>query len=154
MAIEIERKFLVTSDAWRPGAVGVLFRQGYLCVEPERTVRVRLEGEIGKLTIKGKTEGIRRAEYEYSIRSDEASEMLDQLCLLPLIEKKRYRVEHAGLLWEIDEFYGDNAGLIVAEVELTSEEQQLELPGWVGQEVSGETRYYNANLVRKPFKDW
>ena len=154
MAIEIERKFLVTSDAWRPGAVGVLFRQGYLCVEPERTVRVRLEGEIGKLTIKGKTEGIRRAEYEYSIRSDEASEMLDQLCLLPLIEKKRYRVEHAGLLWEIDEFYGDNAGLIVAEVELSSEEQEFELPGWVGQEVSGETRYYNANLVRKPFKDW
>ena len=80
--------------------------------------------------------------------------MLDQLCLLPLIEKNRYRVEHAGLLWEIDEFYGDNAGLIVAEIELCSEEQELELPGWVGQEVSGETRYYNANLVRKPFKDW
>ncbi len=154
MAIEIERKFLVSSDAWRQGAVGVPFRQGYLSVEPERTLRVRLEGEVGKLTIKGITEGIRRAEYEYSIPPGEASELLDRLCLRPLIEKTRYRVEHAGLLWEIDEFYGDNAGLIVAEVELTSEAQKFELPDWVGQEVSGEIRYYNANLVSKPFKDW
>lgn len=154
MATEIERKYLVRNDAWREGTRGILFRQGYLSAEPDRTVRVRLEGDIGKLTIKGKTEGIRRSEYEYQIPLQEATELLNTLCLRPLIEKTRYRVEHAGLIWEIDEFYGANEGLVMAEVELESEETEISLPDWVGQEVSDNPRYYNANLVALPFKNW
>lgn len=154
MAVEIERKFLVLNDSWRKNAMGVLFRQGYLSAEPDRTVRVRLEGDLGKLTIKGKTEGISRSEYEYDIPQQDASELLDKLCLQPLIEKTRYRVEHGGLIWEIDEFYGANEGLMIAEVELESEQMEIELPDWIGQEVSDNPRYYNANLVREPFKDW
>lgn len=154
MAREIERKFLVVTDAWREVAVGTLFRQGYLSVAPERTLRVRLEGECGKLTVKGKSQGIVRAEYEYAIPQSDAAELLDNLCLRPLIEKTRYRVEYAGQLWEVDEFHGENAGLIVAEIELESAEQEFELPDWVGQEVSAEPRYFNANLVRNPYKNW
>jgi len=154
MPIEIERKFLVSADSWRQGATGTLFRQGYLCTDPERTVRVRLAGDRGTLTIKGKTEGISRAEFEYPIPAAEAADLLDRLCLLPLIEKKRYRVEHAGKTWEIDEFFGDNEGLILAEVELESADAQVELPSWVGREVSDDPRYYNANLVQHPFSRW
>ncbi len=154
MGIEIERKFLVLDDSWRENAMGILFRQGYLSVEPHRTVRVRLEGDIGKLTIKGKTAGISRLEYEYQIPRQEAMELLDNLCLRPLIEKTRYRVEYAGLIWEVDEFYGANDGLILAEVELESEEAEFERPDWAGQEVSGNPRYYNSNLVKAPFAEW
>ena len=154
MAIEIERKFLVTNNSWRENVMGILFRQGYLSAESERTVRVRLEGDVGKLTIKGKTEGISRSEYEYEIPRQEAAEMLDTLCLKPLIEKTRYRIEHAGLVWEVDEFYGANEGLILAEVELESEDTKFELPDWVGQEVSGNPRYYNSNLVKDPYTEW
>lgn len=154
MAKEIERKFLLGNDSWRPGAGGTLFRQGYLSTDPERTVRVRLEGERGVLTIKGLSRGISRAEFEYPIPAAEAAELLDTLCLQPLIEKTRYRVEHAGHLWEIDEFAGDNAGLVLAEVELASEDEALELPPWVGAEVSTDPRYFNANLVRHPFRSW
>ncbi|MHB1399999.1 MAG: CYTH domain-containing protein [Trichloromonadaceae bacterium] len=154
MAEEIERKFLVSNDSWRPGASGTLFRQGYLSTDPERTVRVRLEGERGVLTIKGLSRGIRRAEFEYPIPAAEAAVLLDTLCLQPLIEKTRYRVEHAGHLWEIDEFAGDNAGLLLAEVELSSEDEAVELPLWVGAEVSSDPRYFNANLIRHPFRRW
>ena len=154
MAREIERKFLVTDDSWRENAIGVLFRQGYLSAEPDRTVRVRLEGDIGKLTIKGKTEGISRQEYEYEIPRQDAAELLDNLCLKPLIEKTRYRVEHAGLVWEVDEFYGANEGLILAEIELESEDMEIVLPIWAGQEVSDNPRYYNASLVKDPFQNW
>jgi len=154
MGIEIERKFLVSDDSWRENAMGILFRQGYLSAEADRTVRVRLEGDIGKLTIKGKTEGISRSEYEYEIPQQEAVELLDTLCLRPLIEKTRYRIEHDGLIWEVDQFYGANEGLILAEVELESEEAEFSLPGWAGQEVSDNPRYYNANLVTDPFTEW
>ena len=154
MAVEIERKFLVLDDSWREGAMGILFRQGYLSTEPERTVRVRLEGDTGKLTIKGKSIGISRSEYEYQIPSADAAELLDNLCLRPLIEKTRYRVEYAGQVWEIDEFHGDNDGLVIAEIELETESVAFEQPGWVGQEVSGEPRYYNASLVKNPYKNW
>lgn len=154
MAEEIERKFLVCNDSWRPGVRGTLFRQGYLSTDPERTVRVRLEGERGVLTIKGLTRGISRAEFEYSIPAAEAAVLLDSLCLQPLIEKTRYRIEHAGQLWEIDEFAGDNAGLVLAEVELTCEEEAVELPPWAGAEVSTDPRYFNANLVGHPFCRW
>jgi len=154
MPIEIERTFLVTGDSWRREAGGTLLRQGYLCTDPERTVRVRLAGEGATLTIKGKTEGISRAEFEYPIPAAEGAELLDRLCLRPLIEKTRYRLNHAGRVWEIDEFFGDNTGLVLAEVELESADAPLELPAWAGREVSDDPRYYNANLVQSPFTTW
>ena len=159
MSVEIERKFRVKNDAWRLDAhgqriAGVPFRQGYLPTQDETTVRVRLQGNEARLTIKGKTRGLSRAEYEYSIPVDDANEMLSNLCQKPLIEKVRYRREESGLIWEIDEFGGDNAGLIVAEVELEAEDQHVSLPQWVGQEVSADDRYYNVNLVRNPYTSW
>ena len=154
MGKEIERKFLVTNDSWRSDAAGVRYRQGYLSTEPERTARIRIAGDNAYLTIKGKSEGATRLEYEYPIPVADADEMLEHLCLRPIIEKTRYKVEHAGMTWEIDEFEGDNAGLLMAEVELQSEDQTVEFPDWVGEEVTGDERYYNANLIAKPFTTW
>jgi adenylate cyclase len=154
MSREIERKFLVRSDAWRQGASGKAYRQGYLSVDPDRTVRVRVAGDAAFLTVKGRAEGAARAEYEYAIPRAEAEEMLDRLCLRPLIEKTRYRIPHEGLVWEVDEFSGDNAGLVVAEVELVAEDQAVALPPWVGREVTGDPRYANASLVTLPFSAW
>lgn len=154
MAIEIERKFLVRNDDWRPGAIGTSYRQGYLTIDPERTVRVRIAGDQGFLTIKGKTEGMSRSEFEYPIPLDDAAQLLDTLCLKPLIEKVRYCVTYAKQLWEIDEFAGDNAGLILAEVELETSDQQVELPPWAGEEVTSDARYYNASLSQTPYRDW
>ena len=151
MSEEIERKFLVRVDDWRTRGVGMPYRQGYLSTTPERSVRVRLVRDKGYLTIKGITVGARRAEYEYEIPADEAGELLDNLCEHPLIEKTRYRIEYQGLTWEVDEFDGDNAGLIVAEVELEKEDQAVVLPDWIGEEVTGDPRYYNACLVSNPF---
>ena len=154
MAKEIERKFLVKSDSWRGQEAGKRYRQGYLSTAKERTVRVRTAGDKGYLTIKGISVGASRSEYEYEIPVADANEMLDRLCERPLIEKTRYRVPHDGLVWEIDEFEGENSGLIVAEVELKDEHQSVTLPDWVGQEVTGDPRYFNANLVAKPFSKW
>lgn len=154
MGTEIERKFLVVGEDWRAEADGILYRQGYLSVEPERTVRVRLAGDKGYLTIKGLSHGATRAEFEFPIPAAEAGEMLDTLCLRPLIEKTRYRISHADLIWEVDEFHGDNAGLIMAEVELDDEKQDVPLPGWAGREVTGDKRYYNAQLVENPYTSW
>ena len=154
MPQEIERKFLVKGENWRVPGTGVPYRQGYLSTVPERTVRVRLIRDKGYLTIKGIAVGATRAEYEYEIPAGEAGEMLDKLCERPLIEKTRYRVEHRGLTWEIDEFDGDNAGLIIAEVELEEEDQAIMLPDWVGKEVTGDPRYYNASLIADPFTRW
>lgn len=154
MAQEIERKFLLASDQWRPGAEGQLYRQGYLSTDKARTVRVRIIGQRGLLTIKGLTRGISRLEFEYEIPLADATRLLDELCHRPLIEKTRYEIAHAGLTWEIDEFHGDNAGLVVAEVELATEDQDIELPDWVGAEVSGDPRYYNSNLAQHPFSKW
>jgi adenylate cyclase len=154
MGKEIERKFLVSSDSWAEGAAGTPIRQGYLSSQPERTVRVRLAGGKATLTIKGLSRGATRDEYEYEIPKSDADLMLDQLCERPILEKTRYRVPFRGLTWEVDVFGGDNEGLVVAEVELGSEDQAVELPPWVGREVTGEPRYSNSNLVRKPFKSW
>ena len=151
---EIERKFLVAGEAWRNLATGALYRQGYLCDAPERTVRVRLAEGKGWLTIKGLTVDATRAEYEYEIPVAEAEALLDNLALKPLLEKIRYKIPHAGLTWEVDEFLGDNAGLIVAEVELTSATQTFSKPAWVGEEVTTDPRYFNSNLVRRPFRLW
>jgi len=154
MPQEIERKYLVKGEDWRVPGTGIPYRQGYLCTVPERTVRVRLIRDRGYLTIKGLSVGATRAEYEYEIPAGEASEMLDNLCERPLIEKTRYRLEYHGLTWEVDEFDGDNAGLIIAEVELDDEDLAITLPDWVGKEVTGDRRYYNASLIADPYTGW
>jgi adenylate cyclase len=154
MPQEIERKYRVMGDGWRAHGAGVPYRQGYLSTVAERAVRVRLVRDKGWLTIKGITVGATRAEYEYEIPANEASEMLDNLCERPLIEKTRYRIEYQGLTWEVDEFDGDNAGLIIAEVELDEEQQAIVLPDWVGEEVTGDPRFYNSNLIANPYTTW
>ena len=154
MGREIERKFLVKGDSWRKGIHGSLYRQGYLSTLKERTVRVRTFDKKGFLTVKGVTTGISRAEYEYEIPFKDAGEMLDSLSERPLIEKKRYRVKHEGMIWEVDVFLGDNEGLVLAEVELENETQQLSLRRWIGEDVSQDPRYFNANLVKNPFTTW
>ena len=154
MGVEIERKFLLQGDAWRGLGQAVLLRQGYLSSTRERVVRVRIEGQQAMLTIKGANVGATRGEWEYPIPLADAVELLDGLCEQPLIEKYRHRIEHAGMVWEVDEFLGANAGLVVAEIELASEDQPFEKPCWVGAEVSGDARYYNANLIRHPFSQW
>lgn len=154
MGKEIEKKFLVTGDQWRQLAEGTVYRQGYLSVVKERVVRVRTIGNTGYLTIKGITVGATRLEYEYEISVSDSNEMLDQLCEKPIIEKKRYKVEFQGLTWEIDEFFGDNNGLIVAEVELEDEKQAFEKPTWIGEEVTSDPRYFNSNLTKHPFTRW
>ncbi len=154
MAREIERKFLVKNDSWRGQDAGKHYRQGYLSTVKERTVRVRVAGDKGYITIKGITVGASRAEYEYEIPLSDANEMLDQLCERPLIEKTRYRITHDGLVWEVDEFMAENQGLVTAEVELKDENQKLTLPDWVGEEVTTDPRYFNANLVARPFRTW
>ncbi len=154
MGTEIERKYLLRDDSWKAGAEGKLYRQGYLQAAVERNVRVRIIGDKGYLTVKGRAAGITRLEFEYEVPFADAETMLDQLCLKPLIEKTRYLVEHAGMTWEIDEFAGENVGLVVAEVELDEEAQQIELPPWIDQEVSDDPRYLNSNLIQKPFATW
>jgi len=154
MAQEIERKFMITGEAWRELAKGTAYRQGYLSTVKERTVRVRTIDDKGFLTIKGITVGATRAEYEYEIPAEDANEMLDDLCEQPIIEKKRYKVPLDGFIWEIDEFGGVNEGLIVAEIELESEDQKFNKPDWIGDEVSGDPRYFNSNLIANPFTTW
>ncbi|MBE9051747.1 CYTH domain-containing protein [Nostocales cyanobacterium LEGE 11386] len=154
MAKEIERKFLLKEDSWRELAKGSVYRQGYIATQDKVTVRVRIVGEQGYLTIKGPSVKYSRLEFEYPIPVEDAQEMLDTLCRRPFIEKIRYKVEWGGLIWEIDEFDGVNKGLILAEVELTDANQQIELPTWIGQEVSHDPRYYNSNLVTHPFSQW
>lgn len=154
MAVEIERKFLVVGDAWRSLAEGHVYRQGYISTAGLTTVRVRVVGDQGYLTIKGAVQGISRAEFEYPIPKADADAMLSTLCDRPFIDKTRYRIEHEGLCWEVDEFAGDNQGLILAEVELTDAEQPIVCPEWIGQEVSGDPRYFNSNLARHPFSQW
>ena len=153
MGQEIERKFRVADDGWRTDA-GIRFRQGYLCAEKDRTVRVRTEGERAVITVKGATRGVTRSEFEYEIPKEDADEMLDTLCGRPLIEKTRHKVEHGGLTWEIDEFSGDNEGLVIAEVELEDEAQEFARPDWLGEEVSGDPRFFNANLAKEPYARW
>jgi adenylate cyclase len=154
MGIEIERKFLIKDDSWRALAKGTQYRQGYLNSAKERTVRVRTINDKGFLTIKGITTGATRAEYEYEIPHAETVAMLDELCEKPLIEKNRYKIEFEGLIWEVDEFFGENQGLIVAEVELESEDQQFEKPEWTGEEVTGDPKYFNSNLIQNPYLKW
>ncbi len=154
MGLEIERKFLVIGDNWKSLAKGILYRQGYLNLDKSRTVRVRIIDQKGILTVKGKSIGASRLEYEYDIPLSDAQEMLDQLCEKPIIEKYRYTIPFQGFFWEVDEFLGDNKGLIVAEIELKAENEVFKKPDWIGQEVTGEVEYYNSSLSQKPFKTW
>lgn len=153
MNIEIERKFLLKNDNWRDGAVGVHYKQAYLNEKGDNTVRVRIEGDKAKLTIKGKSSNISRLEFEYDIPMADA-EALFTLAKTPIVEKFRYKIMYAGNCWEVDEFLGLNRGLVVAEIELESETQSFEKPDWIGMEVSGDKRYTNANLARKPYCEW
>jgi adenylate cyclase len=155
MAIEIERKFLVLNDDWRKEAAKAIpMRHGYLTELGGRaSVRVRIEGTVGKLNIKAAVAGAARAEYEYEIPAAEVEEILSTLCS-GLILKTRYYVEREGLTWEIDVFEGDNAGLVVAEVELEAVDQAFTRPAWLGRELTDEPRYYNNALARRPYAQW
>ena len=155
MGIEIERKFLLKDDSWRTEASApVRYRQGYLSRGDKSSVRVRIEGDEAFPNIKEATLGIRRQEYQYPIPFDDAQRLLNDLCHKPLIEKDRYFIKRGQHTWEIDEFFGDNQGLIVAEVELRSEDEEIEKPSWLGEDVSDDMRYYNICLVTHPYKDW
>jgi CYTH domain-containing protein len=154
MGQEIERKFLVVGDSWRASAQGEVMRQGYIPTQDARTVRIRQVGDRAYLTLKGPAVGLVRPEFEYPIPLDDAQTMLATLCEPPLIEKTRYRLPLGPVVWEIDDFHSQNQGLIIAEVELTSPDQVVDLPDWVGTEVTHDLRYQNANLARHPFTAW
>lgn len=155
MGQEIERKFLLVDESWRSAAdQGLLVRQGYLSFDKECTVRVRLMGEAGFLTVKGQARDLVRPEFEYEIPVKDAEMMLSALCRGPLVEKRRYLLRYDGHVWEIDEFHGANAGLVVAEIELDDANESFARPPWLGTEVSSEARYLNASLARAPFSTW
>lgn len=155
MGQEIERKYLINLDKWqqleKPG--GQLYRQGYILTDPDKTIRVRQAAGKGYLTIKGLTVGASRPEYEYEIPFDDAGELLDKFSLAEL-SKIRYKIPLDGKVWEVDEFLGDNKGLIVAEIELGDEEDRFTVPEWVGEEVTGQEKYYNSKLTANPYKNW
>ena len=155
MGTEIERKFLLKSDAWRDEVKdSVRLVQGYLARGDGSAIRARIAGDVAHLNIKHTLDGINRLEYEYEIPVEDAREILDKVALKPLIDKTRHHVVHGGHLWEIDEFYGDNAGLIVAEIELERADETFEKPAWLGAEVSLDQRYYNSNLSKLPYTRW
>ena len=154
MGKEIEKKVLIVNEDWRRLAEGLHYCQGYLSTQKGRTVRVRTIGEKGFLTVKGQTVGETRLEFEYEIPVEDARQMFRELCHKPLIEKKRYKIPFDGFTWEVDEFAGENQGLIFAEIELKYEGQTFSKPLWIGKEVTGDLRYYNANLVNNPYRNW
>ena len=155
MGIEIERKFLMNPEKWEhlEKPLGEFYRQGYLSTDPTKTIRVRQTSKQGFLTIKGISVGATRKEYEYEIPLEEAKELLDQFSVAEL-SKIRYKISIGNHVWEVDEFSGKNAGLIVAEIELTSEDEDFEIPDWIGREVTGAEKYYNSNLVTEPYENW
>lgn len=154
MAIEIERKFLVNSDEYKQLALPVYYKQGYLCNSPNAIVRIRIANNKGYITIKGKTCGISRTEFEYEIPTSEAHQLLSEMSLNKVVEKNRYKIKYADNIWEVDEFLGENEGLIVAEIELKSEDATFDKPSWIGKEISTDSRYFNSNLSKNPFKNW
>ena len=162
MGTEIERKYLVKKAEWRShlqqmqkkfSKIGEKYCQGYISTNNETTVRLRIVGNKGYLTIKGKTKGYTRSEFEYSIPVEDAKQMLETLCSKPLIKKIRYKIKQDNFIWEVDEFLGENKGLIVAEVELESEEQKIELPDWIDREVN-DKKYFNYSLIKYPYSQW
>ncbi len=154
MAIEIERKFLVTDDTYKKDATSSIYIQGYLSSAKGITVRVRIGGEKGFITIKGKNKNISRSEFEYEIPVEDARTILNTMCGDSVIHKRRFITVYEGFTWEVDEFYDANEGLVVAEIELDHEEQGFARPPWLGKEVSDDSRYYNASLVTRPYCTW
>ena len=155
MGTEIERKFLVKDDTWLPCVEGkTRILQGYLANDSTTTVRVRIRSDAAFLTIKGATAGISRSEFEYPIPVVDAESMLREMAISPVIEKVRYRVCCGAHVWDLDVFGGDNAGLVLVEVELDAEDAAFEMPDWAGKEVSDDSRYYNVNLAQRPFSRW
>ncbi|MDN0074367.1 CYTH domain-containing protein [Crenobacter sp. SG2303] len=153
MALEIERRFLVQGDAWRVGAVGERYRQGYLSVDPARTVRVRVVGDQAWLTLKSQISAASRHEFEYVIPRADADAMMDAMCPM-VVDKIRYKIVYQGFTWEVDEFFGDNAGLVLAEIELPDEATVFETPAWIGTEVTQDGRFTNAYLSTHPYTRW
>ncbi|MDH3591087.1 MAG: CYTH domain-containing protein [Planctomycetota bacterium] len=153
MGVEIERKFLVQDDGWGPAGDGRLQHQGYLAITDRGTMRVRIEAGKAILNLKSAQQGLTRAEFEYEIPLADGERILERLCGL-VVEKTRYKREHAGHVWDVDVFHGANEGLVVAEVELADENEAVELPAWVGQEVSHDVRYRVAHLSQHPFSEW
>ena len=155
MALEIERKFLVINDKWRDYVLSEsVLKQGYIANQENATVRIRVANGKAHLNIKSATTGITRAEYEYEIPVSDAEKMLQEIAQQPFIDKTRYKVRCGAHIWDLDLFAGENSGLVMAEIELTSEDESFELPEWAGAEVSGDPRYYNSCLVKKPFSTW
>lgn len=155
MGVEIERKFLVKDDSWRSAVESEAHLvQGYLADGDTATVRVRITDDAAYLTIKGPTIGVRRSEYEYPIPLQDARIMLRELAVYPAIDKTRYQVRVGSHLWELDLFAGENAGLVLAELELGCEDEPFELPAWAGEDVSDDLRYYNVNLAWNPYRQW
>ncbi|MEO6523601.1 MAG: CYTH domain-containing protein [Mucilaginibacter sp.] len=155
MGVEIERKFLVDHAQWNQLSKpkGMVIRQGYMLKADDKTIRIRVKDDQSYITIKGKTQGISRSEYEYAIPLKEGNELLAAFCAA-VIDKTRYNITFAGKLWEVDVFEGDNAGLIVAEIELESEDEMFDLPEWITKEVTDDARYFNSNLSVNPYKNW
>lgn len=154
MGLEIEHKFLVTSQAYRSLAEPVRYRQGYLCNASGKTIRIRIAGTKGYIAVKSGISGSVRREFEYEIPLSDAEEMLNGLSEGNIVEKYRYRIPYQGFVWEVDEFTGDNAGLVVAEVELAYRGQTFAIPSWVGTEVTGKVEYLNSSLSKKPYNTW
>jgi len=155
MGVEIERKFLVHKERWKRSEKGVkrFYQQGYMLIDPHKTIRVRLAAEEGFITIKGQTVGATRLEYEYAIPEQEAKELLDNFCS-SVVAKYRYEVYVGDKLWEVDEFLEENEGLLLAEIELSSEQESFDLPDWIDKEVTGLKEYYNSYLSEHPYKSW
>lgn len=154
MGKEIERKFLVKDGTYKTLADGILYYQGFLSLSKERVVRVRIVGKKAFLTIKGVSKGPVRDEFEYEIPLKDAEYIINKICIKPAIIKKRYRISWKGFIWEVDEFLNENKGLVIAEIELEDENQVFDFPEWVGKEVTGEEKYYNACLVKHPYTTW
>jgi adenylate cyclase len=154
MALEIERKYLVDLEKLGTLENGIRIKQAYLSTNKEAVVRVRVKNDKAYLTIKGSNIGVTRLEFEYEIPLIQANEMLDKLCQKPLIDKTRYLINYENHTWELDVFYGENEGLVVVEVELSSEDETIILPSWVKEEVTSDARYYNSNLMKNPYKNW
>ena len=154
MAIEIERKFLVKEKPFSIAKRSLKINQGYIINEKSKVIRVREKGDDYFLTIKGNNIGISRLEYDFPISKEDAKELIFHFCKTTLIEKTRHYIEYKGHTWEVDEFHGKNNGLIVAEIELESEDEKFEIPDWVGEEVTQDDRYYNMNLAIHPFTSW
>ncbi len=155
MAKEIEKKYLVLNSNYKANSSVNYIQQGYVSTKKEGVVRVRVKDDKGYITIKGENHGTVRLEYEYPIPLNEAKEIIENLCQKPVIEKRRYNYKSSdGHLWEIDEFLGENEGLVIAEIELKSETEEYEIPEWIGEEVTSDARYYNSNLLQNPYKNW